>query len=191
MAKKKEVIIPEIINNVISKCDDLINQAMERENKRFQSLNTRFQEWFLSKDPNTKFMYGPIIPFLQQISGKYKVSGTVEYYSISHSFPENRKSSVLVYNQESFNGWFNNYKEEYKINQIWKLTQSMMKHLTDKDSLSSNVRISKTPKGFCVEFQYLNDGQLYNYQTDAIQAGGYNIQCFHYRYITKIKKVTK
>jgi hypothetical protein len=190
MAKKKEVIIPEIINNVISKCDDLINQAMERENKRFQSLNTRFQEWFLSKDPNTKFIYGPIIPFLQQISGKYKVSGTVEYYSISHSFPENRKSNVLVYNQESFNGWFNNYKEEYKMNQIWKLTQSMMKHLTDKDSLSSDVRISKTPKGFCVEFQYLNDGQLYNYQTDAIQAGGYNIQCFHYRYITKIKKVT-
>jgi hypothetical protein len=163
---------------------------MERENKRFQTLNTRFQEWFLSKDPNTKFIYGPIIPFLQQVSGKYKVGGTVEYYSISHSFPENRKSSVLVYNQESFNGWFNNYKEDYKINQVWKLTQSMMKHLTDKDSLSSDVRISKTPRGFCVEFQYLNDGQLYNYQTDAIEAGGYNIQCFHYRYITKIKKVT-
>ena len=190
MAKKKEVIIPEIINNVISKCDDLINQAMERENKRFQSLITRFQEWHSKQEPNTKFMYGPIIPFLQQISGKYKVGGTVEYYSISYSFPENRKSSVLVYSQESFDKWFNNYKEDYKINQIWKLTQSMMKHLTDKDSLSSDVRISKTPKGFCVEFQYLNDGQLFNYQTDAIEAGGHNIQCFHYRYITKIKKVT-
>jgi hypothetical protein len=190
MTKKKEVIIPEIINNVIGKCDDLINQAMGRENKRFQSLITRFQEWFLKQDPNQKFIYGPIIPFLQQISGKYKVGGTVEYYSISYSFPDTRKSSVLVYNQESFDKWFDRYKEDYKINQIWKLTQSMMKHLTDKDSLSSDVRISKTPKGFCVEFQYLNDGQLFNYQTDAIEAGGYNIQCFHYRYITKIKKVT-
>lgn len=64
-----------------------------------------------------------------------------------------------------------------------------MKHLTDKDVLTSDVRISRTAKGFCVEFQYSNDVGLFNYQTDAIDAGGYNIQCYHYRYITKNKKV--
>ena len=176
MTKKKEVIIPEIITNVISKCDDLINQAMEREYKRFTKLIESYKTWLSGFEAGHKFKYGPIVQFLQYISGKYRVGGTTEYY-------------VLV-NQESFDKWFAGYKEEYKVNQIWKLTQSMMKHLTDKDSLSSDVRISRTPKGFCVEFQYLSNEELFNYQTDAIEAGGHNIQCFHYRYITKIKKVT-
>jgi hypothetical protein len=185
MTKKKEVIIPEIINNVISKCDDLITQAMEREYSRFTKLNESYKTWLSGFEVGHKFRYDSVTSFLHNISGKYKVGGTVEYYCLIYSHPNRGE-----YNQESFNKWFNNYKEEYRINQIWKLTQSMMKHLTDKDSLSSNVRVSKTPKGFCVEFQYLNDGQLFNYQTDAIEAGGHNIQCFHYRYITKIKKVT-
>lgn len=185
MTKKKEVIIPEIITNVISKCDDLINQAMEREYSRFTKLNQSYQTWLSGFESGHKFQYGPIIQFLQYISGKYRVGGSVEYYVLSYSHPNKGE-----YSQESFDKWFETYKEEYKTNQIWKLTQSMMKHLTDKDVLSSDVRISRTPKGFCVEFQYTNDEGLFNYQTDAIEAGGHNIQCFHYRYITKIKKVT-
>lgn len=185
MTKKKEVIVPEIITNVINKCDDLINQAMDREYSRFTKLNQSYQTWLSGFEVGHKFMYGPIIHFLQNISGKYKVGGTTEYYVLLYSFPNKGE-----YSQESFERWFAKYKEEYKINQIWKLTQSIMKHLTVKDSLSSDVRISRTAKGFCVEFQYTNDEGLFNYQTDAIEAGGHNIQCFHYRYITKIKKVT-
>lgn len=185
MVKKKEVIVPEIVQSVISKCDDLINQAMEREYIRFTKLIESYKNWLSGFEQGHKFKYGPIISFLQNISGKYKVGGTVEYYVLTYSHPNKGE-----FNHESFDKWFSKYKEEYKMNQIWKLTQSMMKHLTNKHTLSSNVRISKTPKGFCVEFQYLNEGELFNYQTDAIEAGGYNIQCFHYRYITKIKKVT-
>lgn len=186
MTKKKDVIVPEIINSVISKCDDLINQAMEREYNRFINLTESYKTWLSGFEPKHKFVYGPIIHFLQRISGKYKVGGTIEYYVLSHSF-ENKTD----FSEELFDKWFSRYKEEYKLNQIWKLTQSMMKHLTDKDVLSSNVRVSKTPKGFCVEFQYTNETGLFNYQTEAIEAGGHNIQCFHYRYITKNKKVTK
>lgn len=185
MTKKKEVIIPQIITNVINKCDDLINQAMEREYNRFIKLGDSYRTWLSNFEVGHKFKYGPVISFLQYISGKYRVGNSVEYYVLIYSHTNKNE-----YNQESFDKWFGSYKEEYKTNQIWKLTQSMMKHLTDKDVLSSDVRISRTPKGFCVEFQYTNDEGLFNYQTDAIEAGGHNIQCFHYRYITKIKKVT-
>ena len=185
MTKKKEVIIPQIITNVINKCDDLINQAMEREYNRFIKLGDSYRTWLSNFEVGHKFKYGPAISFLQYISGKYRVGNPVEYYVLIYSHTNKGE-----YDQESFDKWFGSYKEEYKTNQIWKLTQSMMKHLTDKDVLSSDVRISRTPKGFCVEFQYTNDEGLFNYQTDAIEAGGHNIQCFHYRYITKIKKVT-
>lgn len=187
MTKKKEIIVPEIITNVINKCDDLINQAMEREHNRFTKLIESYKNWLLNFESGHKFQYGPIIQFLQNISGKYRVGGSIEYRMLSYSHPTKGCDS---FSTDSFNNWFANYKEEYKANQIWKLTQSMMKNLTDKDILSSDVRISKTPKGFCVEFQYTNNEGLFNYQTDAIEAGGHNIQCFHYRYITKIKKVT-
>ena len=182
MAKKNEIIVPEIIQNVLSKCDDLIIQAMEREYERFQRLIKSYEEWFSNFEPNHKFLYGPIIHFLQHISGKYKVGGTVEYYCLIYSHPNKGD-----YNKESFEKWFNRYKEEYKENQIWKLTQSMMKHLSIDDKLSSDVRISKTPKGFCVEFLFDKNGNTHSYKKYAIDAGGYNIQCYHYRYITKIK----
>ena len=184
MTKKNEIIVPEIIQNVLSKCDDLIIQAMEREHDRFQRLIKSYEEWFLKFEPNHKFIYGPITHFLQHISGKYRVGGTVEYYCLIYSHPNRNES---IYNKESFEKWFNSYKVEYKENQIWKLTQSMMKHLSNEDKLSSDVRISKTPKGFCVEFLFDRNGNTHSYITDAIDAGGYNIQRYHYRYITKIK----
>jgi hypothetical protein len=155
---------------------------MEREYSRFTKLNESYKTWLSGFEVGHKFRYDSVTSFLQSITGKYKVGGTVEYYCLIYSHPNRGE-----YNQESFNKWFNNYKEEYKINQTWKLTQSMMKHLSIVDKLSSDVRISKTPKGFCVEFLFDKNGNNHSYKTDAIDAGGYNIQCYHYRYITKIK----
>ena len=41
-----------------------------------------------------------------------------------------------------------------------------------------------SPKGFTISATIERDGQEYKYSTDVIIAGGYNIQCLHYRYIT-------
>lgn len=41
-----------------------------------------------------------------------------------------------------------------------------------------------SPKGFTISATIERDGQEYRYSTDVIIAGGYNIQCLHYRYIT-------
>jgi hypothetical protein len=185
MTKRSETIIPEIIKLIVSKCDDLIEQAMEREYERFVNLNKSYDEWFSKFDPKHIFKHSPTISFLQSISGKYRVGGTVEYYAIVYSHPNKGD-----FNLESFEKWFDRYKVDYRDNQTWKLTQSLLKHLFTEDRLDSQVRISKTPKGFCVEFLYSKGPYTFNYKTDAIHAGGHNIQCFHYRYITKIKKVT-
>jgi hypothetical protein len=170
MTKKKEVIIPEIITNVISKCDDLITQAMEREYSRFTKLNESYKTWLSGFEVGHKFRYDSVTSFLQSITGKYKVGGTVEYYCLIYSHPNRGE-----YNQESFNKWFNNYKEEYKINQTWKLTQSMMKHLSIVDKLSSDVRISKTPKGF-----YMTLGVNQDATSDQIRKAYYTLSRKHH-----------
>jgi hypothetical protein len=41
-----------------------------------------------------------------------------------------------------------------------------------------------SPKGFTIYATIEREGQQYKYNTDVIIAGGHNIQCLHYRYIT-------
>lgn len=36
---------------------------------------------------------------------------------------------------------------------------------------------------------YMNDGSMIIFKTQCIEAGGYNIQCFHHRYICSLKKL--
>lgn len=58
----------------------------------------------------------------------------------------------------------------------------------EKYTLSTDV-VTKlhdyvSPKGFTIYATIEREGQEYRYSTDVIIAGGYNIQCLHYRYIT-------
>lgn len=58
----------------------------------------------------------------------------------------------------------------------------------EKYTLSTDVIVSLSecisPKGFIIYATIEREGQQYRYSTDVITAGGYNIQCLHYRYIT-------
>lgn len=52
--------------------------------------------------------------------------------------------------------------------------------------------VSSSPKGFVAEAVLkLEDGQHLLFNTKCIGAGGYNIKCFHYRYITHVKRVAE
>lgn len=45
-----------------------------------------------------------------------------------------------------------------------------------------------TPKGFVANFQICGYENIYHFNTECIEAGGYNIQRYHYRYISHLKK---
>lgn len=66
------------------------------------------------------------------------------------------------------------------------LKESIKKYFIDVIKIS-DIKLEHAVNGFIIKakIQYKN-GSIKNYQTSCIPAGGYNIQQFHYRYLTKI-----
>ena len=73
--------------------------------------------------------------------------------------------------------------EQYEIGLIFKMVQSFNKYLKTTDILT-DVTI-KNVGLFEISATVIRDGKKYSFRTELIPAGGYNIQEFHYRYITK------
>jgi len=74
--------------------------------------------------------------------------------------------------------------EYIKIGLIFDLVKAIEKYTLATDSLKSiyYATISGTIE---INATIERDGIEYHFITDVIEAGGYNVQCFHYRYITK------
>lgn len=75
--------------------------------------------------------------------------------------------------------------EEYlELAYTSKLIESVGSYLKKTDDIEK-MYFRSTQVGFIIEGQVTRDEIKYNFATDAIIAGGYNIQRKHYRYITK------
>jgi hypothetical protein len=70
-----------------------------------------------------------------------------------------------------------------RMSLIIDLLKSIEKYTLPSDLVKS-LRSDITPKGFTITATIDRDGIDYRFSTDVIIAGGYNIQCLHYRYIT-------
>jgi hypothetical protein len=71
-----------------------------------------------------------------------------------------------------------------KLNIVYDLCVSIEAYTKPTDELIS-LQASKTPKNnLQIQAQIKRDGIIYDYRTEVIYAGGYNIQKFHLRYIT-------
>lgn len=75
---------------------------------------------------------------------------------------------------------------EYLITNFGKLFSAVSKYIKSEDILLNSTYRS-TPKGFTISCKVSRDSQEYYFDTDCIYAGGYNIQCLHFRYIVKTK----
>lgn len=75
---------------------------------------------------------------------------------------------------------------EYLITNFGKLFSAVSKYIQSGDVLLNSTYLS-TPKGFTISCKVSRDNQEYYFDTDCIYAGGYNIQCLHFRYIVKTK----
>ena len=72
----------------------------------------------------------------------------------------------------------------WKLGLKYKLFNSLANYIQETD-LISEIKLTKSVKGLEINCNVTRDGVTYEFNTRAIEAGGYDIQCFHYRYITK------
>lgn len=72
----------------------------------------------------------------------------------------------------------------YEAGLIFKMVQAFNKYLKNTDELY-DVSIDKRGSLFEVNGKVKRDGRSYKFVTELIDAGGYNIQEYHYRYIIK------
>ena len=72
----------------------------------------------------------------------------------------------------------------WKLGLKFKLFNSLANYIQETDVITE-IKLTKSVKGLEINCNVTRDGVTYEFNTRAIEAGGYDIQCFHYRYITK------
>lgn len=76
-------------------------------------------------------------------------------------------------------------KEYIKLSLQFDLIKSIEKYTLSSDQLVSDVKVRQSIKGNIeISCSIERDNKEYKFSTEAIYAGGYNIQRLHYRYIT-------
>jgi hypothetical protein len=87
---------------------------------------------------------------------------------------------------ETFKQEFTKYDREYaRINLIYDMVKSIEMYTMPTDSLIS-LNVRKSAKGNIeISSQIQREEIAYSFSTEAIYAGGHNIQRLHYRYIVK------
>ena len=100
---------------------------------------------------------------------------------------DNKTEYKVMFSLEEFTKSIQRYEEHYRLMTTYKLERSLMKYVTDKFTILQDCFINGGVKGFEMNSKLLDEqGNQYSVYTNAISAGGYNIQEFHYRYITKV-----
>ena len=95
-------------------------------------------------------------------------------------------SQTEAWFEEKFKQDFTDFDREMaRLNLTLDMVKAVEKYTNPSDSLLS-IKVNTSVKGNIeITAQIERDGVTYNLSTEAIYAGGYNIQRLHYRYITR------
>lgn len=74
-----------------------------------------------------------------------------------------------------------------EMNLVFDVLKSFSKYTKDTDTLKKLSSGTSIKGNLEITAKIIRDGVEYDFQTEAIYAGGYNIQRLHYRYITKTR----
>lgn len=87
--------------------------------------------------------------------------------------------------REYVEGMFNRKIEDYKKSLVFDMIKSLSKNLIVGDESIGEIYLTRKAGSIELSTIIKRDGVQYPFSTEMILAGGYNIQCLHYRYITR------
>lgn len=101
---------------------------------------------------------------------------------------ENKSQYKIIFSKSLFTKAIVGYEKEYRAFMYGKLERSIAKYVTPDFVSIKNIELKQGTEGYEVRCVLKDKADFtFHMYTRAINAGGHNIQCFHYRYITKIK----
>lgn len=119
----------------------------------------------------------------------------ISSHNIQHEFTndkdlltdKNKSDYKIIFSKKLFDKAIIQYEKEYRQLMAEKLERSITKYVTENFIRAYDINIQHRVEGYEVRCELKNkNGSRYTMYTRAINAGGHHIQCFHYRYITKI-----
>lgn len=96
--------------------------------------------------------------------------------------------SLVKMSRYGFYVYMETERAEYFEGLTAKMMEAVAKYFTGWDDVSISS-IATSAKGYTISGKLMRDNQWQHFITDCISAGGYNIQCYHYRYITQMGKI--
>lgn len=189
------------ITEIIKRADNLFEEAWSREADRIRKVADKIDDWnknVVGKPvPNSSwksryFLEAPCDEFVvvemmgydkDYIEGMYNRLIRSEYNRMKNTVSE---LHTLV--RKGLEKYLEDNRKEYFAMLTAKLTEALTKHLSGW-SLDDDYKVDiyNSEKGYIISARVKKDNEKAYIETSCVPAGGWNIQCFHYRYRSKFK----
>jgi hypothetical protein len=183
-------VLVKMINTIKESLKPLEEEIYAREDARYRSLIAEV----LAKKEMFADALGGKIPFYGKMFSykSYNVRTQVMVKGRLRDSEESYLSDIALLPiwESQLDREIKLYVESLKASLIQSIA-SNFKYITMPISDIKQLALKVGAKGFEASYKFnFENGSHFIYNTEAIGAGGYNIQCFHYRYINNFTDVT-
>ena len=188
------------VDNIVVECFNYIQESFKVDLEKAKVYNEKLLSE--GKDYSTvrlhlrKTAHSYVYNFITKVKGIKH--GSAVYNFLSNIFSDNYSSykhenveePKVFINEERLVKEKLSYEESYRSGMKFKLTRAIIKYVTSDYTKVENITIENGIDGFELTSSIFKGDVKEIIRTRAISAGGYNIQEYHYRYLTKVKKVS-